>query len=392
LTERRTWRRLRPLSGAAIVLAIAAPWHIAAILANPPYLDFTWGSRPGEYHGFFWFYFLNEHVFRFLNMRHPRDYNTVPRVLFWAFHLLWLFPWSALAGGAAKLGYRPADRAGSTRLMALAWTGFLLVFFTFSTTQEYYSMPCYPALALLIAGGVAGEGKAVRVGARVLGVVCGVAAALLGAILVAVRGVPAPGDIAQALTQNPELYTLSLGHMADLTLTSFAYLRTPVAVAMIAFMAGAAGCWLLVGWRRVAALAVMMVVFFQAARLALVAFDPYLSSRPLAEALEAAPEGGLIVDNQYYAFSSVFFYANRDGLLLNGRVNNLEYGSYAPGAPDVFIDDARFRELWLDAERWYLCVEGPQVERIEGLVGKERLHLVEESGGKFLFTNRATGG
>ena len=40
-----------------------------------------------------------------------------------------------------KLSYKPVDRAGRTRLLALCWAGFVLVFFTFSTTQEYYSMP-----------------------------------------------------------------------------------------------------------------------------------------------------------------------------------------------------------------------------------------------------------
>ena len=58
-----------------------------------------------------------------------------------------------------------------------------------------------------------------------------------------------------------------------------------------------------------------------------------------------APPGQLIADNQYYTFSSVFFYTNRRALLLNGRVNNLEYGSYAPGAPDVFIDDIAVRAI-----------------------------------------------
>jgi 4-amino-4-deoxy-L-arabinose transferase-like glycosyltransferase len=90
----RTWRRLRSLSGALIALLIAAPWHILATLRNPPYFVFTMRSAPGEYHGFFWFYFFNEQLLRFLNMRSPRDYDTVPRHLFWLFHLLWLFPWS----------------------------------------------------------------------------------------------------------------------------------------------------------------------------------------------------------------------------------------------------------------------------------------------------------
>ncbi len=388
LTARRTWRRLRPVSGLVILLAIAAPWHVLATLRNPPYFDFTMKSEPGHYHGFFWFYFFNEHLFRFLNMRYPRDYNTVPRLWFWLFHLLWLFPWSAFAAGAVKLGYRPVDRAGRTRLLALCWAGFVLAFFTFSTTQEYYSMPIYPALALLLAGALERGGKAVEAGRRVLAGVCVAAGLVLTAIFLAVRNLPAPGDISRALTSHPELYTLSLGHMADLTLSAFAYLRAPVLVAAVAFLLGAAGAWKLRRVRLALTLAAMMVLFFHAARMAMAVFDPYLSSRPLAEALNRAPEGELIVDDQYYAFSSVFFYANRTALLLNGRVTNLEYGSYAPGAPDVFINDEEFRRLWLRPERRYLCVEGSRLARIERLVGRANLHQVKAAGGKYLFTNQ----
>jgi hypothetical protein len=133
----------------------------------------------------------------------------------------------------------------------------------------------------------------------------------------------------------------------------------------------------------------MMVLFLNAARLAMIVFDPYLSSRPLARALLNAPPGLLIADNQYYTFSSIFFYTNRRALLLNGRVNNLEYGSYAPAAPAVFIDDPKFGELWRASERCYLLVERPSVPRIESLVGKAALHTVAAAGGKFLFTNHA---
>ena len=80
---------------------IAAPWHVLATLRMPPYFNFTMHSGPGEYHGFFWFYFINEHVLRFLNLRYPRDYNTVPRLAFWLLNLLWLFPWSAYLPAAA---------------------------------------------------------------------------------------------------------------------------------------------------------------------------------------------------------------------------------------------------------------------------------------------------
>jgi hypothetical protein len=155
-------------------------------------------------------------------------------------------------------------------------------------------------------------------------------------------------------------------------------------MAAIAFLVGAAGAWR----RSAIGIALMMAIFFHAARLAQVTFDPYLGSRSLAEALNVAPPGKLVVDDQYYAFSSIFFYSNRTALLLNGRVNNIVYGSYAPGAPDVFLDDAGFARLWNTSERYYLVAAAPAVPRFEMLVGKDHLHVVRESGGKFLFCNQ----
>src|SRR5580692_7550832 len=235
------WRRLRPLSGIAVIIAIAAPWHILATLRNPPYFDLTMHSLPGEYHGFLWFFVMNEQVLRFLNLRYPRDYNTVPRLYFWLFHLLWLFPWSVYFPAVAKLSFRPVDRAGRTRLLALCWTGFVLVFFTFSTTQEYYSMPCYPALALLLGSAMAAGGNWVRYGTRVLCGIFVIAAAAVLTLFVISWNFPTPGDISAALSSNPGAYKLSLGHMEDLTIASFAYLRLPLLTAALAFMLGAAG-------------------------------------------------------------------------------------------------------------------------------------------------------
>jgi 4-amino-4-deoxy-L-arabinose transferase-like glycosyltransferase len=231
--SRESWKRLHVFRGILIVLAIAAPWHILATLRNPPYFDFSMHSGPGEYRGFFWFYFFNEHLLRFLNLRYPRDYNTVPRLYFWLFHLLWLFPWSVYLPAVARLNFRARDRAGRMRLLCLCWAGFLLVFFTFSSTQEYYSMPCYPALALLIASALTDADAAewVAWGRRTLAVIAALAFAAIVFILSQVWNLPAPGDISRALTQHPELYTLSLGHMGDLTLASFAYLRTPLLLA-----------------------------------------------------------------------------------------------------------------------------------------------------------------
>jgi Dolichyl-phosphate-mannose-protein mannosyltransferase len=383
----KTWKRLHVFSGTLIVLLIAVPWHVLATLRNPPYFSFTLHSGPGQYHGFLWFFFINEQLLRFLNLRYPRDYNTVPRLYFWLLHFVWLFPWSVYFPAVAKLSFKPIDRAGRTRLLALCWAGFILVFFTFSTTQEYYSMPCYPALALLLGSAMATEGPWVRRGTRALSAISGLAALAAIGILFYVRSISVSGDISKALTSHPAVYSLALGHIEDLTLYSFGYLRVPLLVAGIAFLVGALGTLRSTGRRAFLASALMMVLFFHAARLALVVFDPYFSSRPLAESLLKSPEGTLIVNHHYYTFSSVFFYTNRSALLLNGRFHNLEYGAYAPGVPDVFIQDSDFKNLWVEPQRYYLLATESAVGRLEDLVGRSQLALVAESGGKFLFTN-----
>lgn len=387
LFSKEMWKRLHLLSGALIFLIIAAPWHVIATMRMPPYLNFTMHSGRGEYHGFFWFYFMNEHVLRFLNLRYPRDYNTVPRFAFWALHLVWLFPWSVYFPAVLRENFRPKDRASRTRLLALCWIGFLLLFFTFSTTQEYYSMPIYPALALLLGSAMATEDSWVRLGTRVLGVITALCAGAIATILYLVRNAPAPGDISNALQQRPGTYTLSLGHMGDLTIASFAYLRTPLWMAMVAFLLGTVACWFLRGRRVYLAIAVMMVLFIHASRVALVVFEPYLSSRPLATALERAPSGQLIMNGPYYTFSSVIFYTNRDALLWNGRKNNLEYGSYAPGSPPVFIDDRQFLSRWDSNDRYFVLSTETGTKHLLEVTPTDRLFLVAVSGTKTLYSN-----
>src|SRR5580698_10686074 len=229
-------------------------------------------------------------------------------------------------------------------------------------------MPCYPSLASLLWSAMAAGGGGVRCGTRVLcGIVLVAAAAVLTLFALSWK-LPTPGDISAALSSNPGAYKLSLGHMEDLTIASFAYLRVPLIAAAIAFLLGVKGTFRATGQRAFLAIVLMAIVFFQAARIAMAAFDPFLSSRPLAEALRRAPAGKLIVDHHYYTFSTIFFYTNRDALLLNGRFNNLIYGSYAPGAPNVFIDDAQWKMLWLQPDRCYLVITREAAERLKKLV------------------------
>jgi 4-amino-4-deoxy-L-arabinose transferase-like glycosyltransferase len=381
------WEQLHPRAGTAILVSIAAPWHVLATIRNPPYFAWTMKTLPGQYHGFLWFYLINEQLLRFLNLRYPRDYNTVPRLWFWLFHLVWLFPWSVYIPALAKLSFKPIDRAGRTRLLALCWIGFVLLFFTFSTTQEYYSMPCYPALALLIGSAMAAGGNWIHRGTRVLSIVSGVAGLAAVAILIAVRRIPTPADISVALTSHPAVYSLSMGHMEDLTLGSFAYLRAPLAIAGFALLLGSIGTIAARGTRAYLAATLMMVIFFQGAHLAMVRFDPLLSSHGMAKVILQSAPGQIIVDHHYYTFSSIAFYTGHTELLLNGRWNNLEYGSNAGNRPDVFIDDRKLHELWFQPQRYYLVAKADQLDRFNSLLGRNNFQIIDASGGKVLMTN-----
>lgn len=389
LTSPGEWRRLRLGTAFIVMLAIAAPWHVLATLRNPPYFVFSLHSGPGEYRGFFWFYLMNEHVLRFLNLRYPRDYNTVPRVWFWLLNLVWLFPWSVYLLGVRKTSFHTESRAGRARLMMLCWIAVVMLFFTLSTTQEYYSMPIYPAVALLVGSVLSEKGKRVSISNKILAVIFAGFSIVLATILLMVWHKPAAGNIASALTQHPELYTLSLGHIRDLTLSAFAYLRFPLGLAALAFGAGAVG---LVASRNnvlraALVLAVGMIVFFQASRIALVRFQDYLGSYPLAQSLQQSPPGQLIEADAYYAFSSVFFYTGSSALLWNGRETNLEYGSNAPGAQQVFIDDGGFASRWRETSRYYLLVYGSDLPHMREVVPPSTLYVVKENAGNYLLTN-----
>ena len=85
--------QLAPISSTLVFLAIAAPWHILIALANPTqghpgnltFNNHHWQvplPTDGNVHGWLWFYFVNEHLLRYLNLRVPRDYDTVPLYLF----------------------------------------------------------------------------------------------------------------------------------------------------------------------------------------------------------------------------------------------------------------------------------------------------------------------
>ena len=113
-------------------------------------------------------------------------------------------------------------------------------------------------------------------------------------------------------------------------------------------------------------LAVMMVMVLHEAHAGLVIFSPVLSSKVLAAAIESNWQPGAIIEDNgdYEAASSVNFYTHRQIRILNGRCNNIWYGSTFPDAPQIFDNDASFEKLW-QGDRIAFCwwMQRPKVAK-----------------------------
>jgi 4-amino-4-deoxy-L-arabinose transferase-like glycosyltransferase len=391
-------RRWHPLLGAVIFFAIATPWHVAAGMANP-----TEGypgalPTPGNVHGFYWFYFVNEHLLRYLDRRVPRDYDTVPLGLFWGLLLVWLLPWSAFLPSALcriPLGrwWRgvPLNQTERARLLLFCWAVVPMVFFSFSTRQEYYVLPAMPALALLIGGWLAQDAAdSGRLDLRTAWLLFGAGAVGAAASLFFVlNSSPPTGDLAAALRSNPGDYALSFGHFLDLSTRAMAFFRVPLLLTAVALFAGTGGHLLLRrAGRRHAALGALAgggMVFLVAAHMALVTFSPVLSSAALADAIRArlGPDDVVVLNGEYESGSTLGFYLKRQVRILNGRSSNLWYGSFFSDAPAIFDDDASMARLWSGQQRVFLLTDAAAPPRLPSPV-----FTVATSGGKAVLSNR----
>jgi 4-amino-4-deoxy-L-arabinose transferase-like glycosyltransferase len=467
----RRWREFRLLTGLLLFLAIGAPWHILAGLRNPDHGNPVGNvPTPGHVHGFFYFYFINEHFLRFLGKRYPHDYNKQPGFVYWLGQLIWLFPWSLYlpaalrrawsnrhifasdlrydstntiqyldpklsAFEASTMAARLRFRARTGLLLSL-YVGFILIFFSISTNQEYYTFPAWFGLLVLVAGSLASieeapenisgqPGRFIRVTASsrwltwaqgLFALVGIAAAAALGYGLWTSRHLPFVSDIGTLMAHRAVGdYSLSMSHFFDLTGPSFAALRLPAVIAAVVLLVGPLVAW---GLRRrghsfesTISVAFTASLFLIAAHIAFVRFEPMLSSRAMADtinritALPGEANAQLILYGDQSDGSSVVFYTHRQALLVHGQTGYFEpdpehngkspdlygssmiWGSDYPDAPHIFLDDADLLAMWDTGPRKFLFVTADFNDHVEALL-KGRLYKVQELSDKTLYTNK----
>jgi 4-amino-4-deoxy-L-arabinose transferase-like glycosyltransferase len=448
----RRWRELKPFSGLLLFLAIAAPWHILAGLANPDQ-GHPFGNHPtpGSVHGFWYFYFVNEHFLRFLGDRFPHDYNRLPFAAYWLLHLVWLFPWSLFVPALLVAAWKTrrnwlqhlrrdagltvdfyldnaARQDAATYVLNLKFrvrtiwllslfSGFILLFFSLSTNQEYYTFPAWAPL-ILIAGVLAGiEEKhsapgekpllstAWLTGAQAVFAVAGLIAsgALIWGLWVS-RNLPFVGDIGTLLAhRDVGGYTLSMSHFFDLTGPSFAALRLPAALAAVALLVGpAVGWWLRLKKKHLAAtlsVALTAAIFLVAAHIAFARFEPMLSSKQLADTIiqkGSAADSFIIYGDQSDASSVVFYTHNflgKPALLVgeqcspHGEGSSMLWGSCYPDAPKIFLSEDELSKAWGTGERKWLFAQDTNQSKVEQLLAG-RLYPVQAIADKSLWTDR----
>lgn len=132
----RRWRDIPKIIspvGMVILLVVAAPWVLLAHKANKDFL---------------WFFFVQEHFLRYTTTMHGRDsvfLYYVPVLILGT--LPWsAFLWKAVSEGAVKWA---DDFRGEGCLFLLVWSGFIVLFFSLSSSKLIpYVAPVFLPLAV----------------------------------------------------------------------------------------------------------------------------------------------------------------------------------------------------------------------------------------------------
>jgi 4-amino-4-deoxy-L-arabinose transferase-like glycosyltransferase len=160
----RDWKllsRLELVRGGLLFLAIAAPWFVMVSLANPEFPHF---------------FFIREHVERFLTKEHGR---YQPAWYFLPILLVGILPWIVSLLPALRSAWTRTAAAGfNTQRFLLLWCAVVFVFFSASDSKLVaYILPLFPALSLLIGEHLRSARRAVLLAQSLIAALLGIALA-----------------------------------------------------------------------------------------------------------------------------------------------------------------------------------------------------------------------
>ena len=370
---RLTWRDLNLRRGAVLFAVVALPWHLIAAWRAP---------------ALFWYYLGDNQLLRFLNLRGFREDDVPISTLgFLVVSFLWCFPWGVFLLARSAPDSRPAAR---WRPVIVVWTLVVLGFFMLSRSKlEYYALPAFPALAILV-GGAWAAGRDIGRWLWVGLVGCtavGVWALWAGAGLTPTRAL-------SGLAELNVYYRILRDQGLPFPFASprpFGLLLQGLGLTLVAGWGLATFCWWR-GWRRVSFGALLGMAGIIAGLIVqlLHVVEPHHSVKAVSRAIIArADPADLIIHEGSLEYSAALpFYTGRRIVVLNGAWGDLEFASRLPEARGWFLDTAELARVWEGPTRVFFVTRRPREQSVLATFPPPGIRELGQYGSRWLYSNR----
>ena len=367
------WRELNLVRGTALFAMIAVPWH-ALVAWHSPML--------------FNFYVVDNHLLRFLDARrYVEDDVPSSTLAFLVASFLWAFPWSVFT-----LARRDPDRSpqGRWRPVVVIWLVAVVGLFALSRFKhEYYALPAFPALAVLVgAAWTSGRdiGRWLVIGLVGCGAV-GIWALWVGAELT-------PAQALSGLAELNAYYRILRDQGAAFPFAAarpFGRLLQGLGLVLIAGWGLATLFWLR-GRHRGAFVALVGV----AGAITVLIFglldvvEPVHSVKETARAItaEAGPADVLVVEGTLEYSPALPFYTGRRFVMVNGALDYFSVAASLPEARGLFMSTGDLLRLWDGPQRVFLVVRRPRGQSVVAALPAARVHEIGRYGSRWLYSNR----
>jgi 4-amino-4-deoxy-L-arabinose transferase-like glycosyltransferase len=370
--RRLSWRELNLARGAALVLVVAGPWHALVAWRSPT---------------LFGFYVLDAHLLRFLNARRYVEADVPISTLgFLATSFVWAFPWSVFSLARPEPDGPPRQR---WRPVIVLWLLVVVGLFALSRFKhEWYALPAFPALAVLV-GAAWASGRDIRRW-LVIGLL-GSGAVGLGALW-ASTGLTS-GQVLNGLAELNAYYRILRDQGIPLPFEPRAVevLLRGLGLALLVGWGLATLCWVRGGRRTAFASLVGASGWITLLIFGLLeVVEPHHSAKEVAQAINAqASTADVLVLEGSLAYSGALpFYTGRRVLLVNGAVDYFSISARLPEARGIFIDVSELIRLWEGPRRVFLVARRPSDQSVASALPATSARELGRYGVHRLYSNR----
>jgi 4-amino-4-deoxy-L-arabinose transferase-like glycosyltransferase len=305
-----------------LFLALAVPWHVEVARRNPDFLSF---------------YFVHEHLDRFVKKEHRRGGSVF---YFVAVLVAGFVPWTGFFGRLKETFPARLSAFRERGTESLLWTFSLLVFLFFSVSRSKlipYVEPIWAPLAVLLAAGVE---RARHRGERFDGD-RRAAAILFGALLVA-----------GAAYGTGAVYLARFGaERAGFLALAALFAGFALNVSPRFFRARDAVSWVAIPWAG----------FLLGAVLLLPGAAQRVTPWPLVSVLLRELKSGDVLVQRGAYVQAVPFYVKRTTPVSALGWHELDFGRTRPGSEGMFPTDVEFESLWNGSGRVFAVVHRDRV-------------------------------